>query len=466
MSQSTPSFSLSSPEIFHSYDIRGTYPDALNGQDAYLIGRAYIHFLDKHTNKEHYTIAVGRDSRISSPELFEGFARGVREEGADIIDLGLITTPMLYYGVASLGCDGGAMITASHNPNPYNGLKLTREHAIPIGGDSGLYWMRDFIEKTDIAQLPKAKAEGSVSEQSIRDAYVDFNLQTAKIERDEFRGMRVAVDAGNGVGGPMIQDLLEAVGVTMKGLYMEPDGQFPNHIPDPLIAENIKDLQEFIKEQQDIQIGIALDGDADRVVLLDENANPVSGDILTAFIAQIILRDNPMEKILYDVRSSNIVPESITQNGGTPIVSRIGHAHIKPAMREENILFGGEFSGHYFWGQNLFFETPFVVVLLVLKELKGTGKKLSELIVPFQKYAYSGEINFAIEQKEKKIQELKQKYVEGTLLEIDGARIDFEDWWFLARPSNTESLLRLVIEAKTPELLEQKRKEITEIISS
>ena len=441
---------------FRLYDIRGIYPQDLNEKIAYQIGRAFCRLLNK---KKKMKIALGQDVRLSSPLLFKGFSDGVRDEGHDIIDLGTITTPALYFAVLNLKCDGGAVITASHNPNPFNGIKLVREKAIPISGETGIFQMRDLLIKEQFSRDSVSKKRGKITKKDINKSYLGFVLKKFPFKKGDFKDFSLAVDAGNGSGGPLVLDLLSKLGVKTYPIYCNPDGSFPNHVPDPIVPENLKDIIALGKKKK-VDLSVALDGDADRIVFVDEKQNPVRGDLVTAFLATVLLRENRGAKVLYDVRSSNIVKEKISEAGGKPVASRIGHALIKEKMRKEDIIFGGEFSGHYYWGGNLFFEVPLLVLVKILKEMKERQLPLSELIKPFKKYFHSGEINFVVKNKEKKIKRLKEAYLEGKISEIDGLRIDFDDWWFLVRASNTEPTLRLVAEAKTKELLEAKTKEL------
>ncbi|MDO8265043.1 MAG: phosphomannomutase/phosphoglucomutase [Candidatus Parcubacteria bacterium] len=449
------------PEIFKAYDIRGVYPEDLDKDTAYNIGKAFVCFLRKNRKKKNLKIAVARDARLSSPLLFKGFSKGVLDQGCDIIDIGLVPTPMLYFAVSNYGYDGGAIITASHNPNPYNGFKLTKEKAIPLAGPSGIFWMRDYIlseKEKEVILVEK----GKIIKKDIEKDYMDLNFKMAKVKKGEFKGLSLALDAGNGVGGPIALKLLKSAGVKIFPLYVNPDGSFPNHAPNPLIEENIKDLITLVREKNP-SLGVALDGDADRIRFIDEKGNAVSGDLITGLMAKILLKKNKKIKIIYDIRSSNAVREAVNEAGGTAIVSCIGHSLIKEKMREEDILFGGELSGHYYFGKDLFYEVPFYVIFLILREIKE-GKIMSGLIDSIKKYYQSGEINFKVNNKERKIKEIKNLYSDGELKEIDGVRIDFKDWWFLVRASNTEPVLRLVIEAKSKELLEEKKEELAKLI--
>ena len=453
------------PEIFRLYDIRGAYPRDFNKETAYQIGRYLIHFLRAKNKKSRLKIVVGRDTRLSSPVLFKGFSDGVLDEGCDIIDIGLVTTPMLYFAISNFHYDGGVIITASHNPNPFNGLKLSREKAIPISGETGIFLMRDYLAKNRFLRDAKSNLRGRVVKKSIENEYINFNIKLAGVKRGEIDGLSVAMDAGNGVGGLVTLKILKKMAVKTHCLYCLPDGSFPNHVPDPSLKENLRDIIALTKKKK-LTLGIALDGDADRIVFIDEGGKPVSGDMIIALMAKILLKSSGHGKILFDVRSSNAVGEVISENGGEPVVYRIGHALIKEKMRQDNIFFGGEFSGHYYLGGDLFYEVPIFVLLKILKEIKKEKRVLSNLIKPYKRYYHSGEINFEIKEKEEKKKEIKNLYRNGRTLEIDGLRVDFDDWWFLVRASNTEPVLRLVIEAKTRAMLEEKKKELIKIIGS
>jgi len=458
------------PEIFKMFDIRGIFPQELNEKTAYQIGRCFVHFLRKETKKDIFKIAIGKDVRPSSPVLFKALSKGICEEGCDIIDLGLIATPMLYFAVSHFGYDAGIIITASHNPNPFNGMKLTREKAIPLSGEMGLFWMRNFLEKNQFipgknAILPK----GKISKKNIEKEYLDINLKLAGVKKGELKGFSLAIDAGNGIGGPIALKILKNAGVKVKPLYCEPDGSFPNHAPDPLIQKNLTDIISLLKKEN-FDFGVALDGDADRIIFINEKGRPIPGDLITALMAKIILNDGSRKgarpKILYDIRSSNIVGETIKKEKGKAVPFRIGHSLIKAKMREDNIVFAGESSGHYYWGQGVFYEAPFLVLLKILKEMKKRKTKFSSLINPYQKYYHSGEINFRTDEKENKIKKIKEKYRDGKQLEIDGLRVDYKDWWFLLRASNTEPVLRLVLEAKTEKVFQEKKKELISAIGA
>ncbi len=439
------------PNIFRAYDIRGTYPDEINENVAYLIGRAFVYFL----KKKKPTIVVGQDNRISSPILFQGLTRGLLDGGAKIFDIGLVTTPMLYFACAHYKYDGGIQISASHNPPQYNGFKLVRERAIPISSKSGLREILRLTNKTD-----QRVKKGSIIKKNVLEDYLNFNFRNFK---KEFRSLKIVIDTANAAGGILIPHLKKRLRI--YSLFEKLDGSFPNHSPDPLKKENLKFLQKEIKKRK-ADFGVAFDGDGDRICFVDEKGQIISGDLIFALLAEVILKENPGKKILYDIRSSNIVPETIKKEGGIPIVSRIGHSFIKEKMRTKEVFFAGELSGHYYHQDHYFCETPLFVLFKIIETISERRKPLSKLIQPYRKYFQSGEINFKVKDKKKILENLEKVFAgKGKITKIDGLRVDFPDWWFLARPSGTEDLLRLSLEAKTKKLLKKKKKELTFLIS-
>ena len=449
------------PSIFRAYDIRGKYPTEITEDAAFKIGHAFVAFLRKNTKKKKFRIVIGRDARISSPKLFAAFVRAVREVGCDVVDLGIISTPMLYFAVFLYGFEGGAMITASHNPNPYNGIKFTREKAIPLGGDTGLQWMRKYIERQTFFEQGKFK--GKLTKKNITKEYVAWNLKQARVKKGAFKGFSVALDAGNGVGGAVTLALLKEVGAKVYPLYLKPDGRFPNHVPDPSYKENVQDLLKLVRRKK-AHFGIDLDGDADRILFADEKGTILRGDLMTAFFVSLLAKKG--DKIVYDLGSSNVVSDVARQAGAYSIISSVGHTIIKEHMRKQKAVFAGEYSRHYYLGKGFFFEAPLFVLLTLLKRMKRTKLSLSVLMKPFLRYAYSGEINVLAVHKQKKLEEFKRKYRIGRQTTIDGLRVDFKDWWFLLRPSNTEPVLRLIIEATTKKLLSEKRRELVRLLKN
>lgn len=443
--------------IFRAYDIRGLYPKEINESAAFLIGKAFVKFLKKKNAK----IVVGRDNRLSSLPLFKGLVKGILSQGGKVIDIGLSTTPMLYWATAHYHFDGGIMITASHLGKEFNGFKMVREKAIPISEKSGLKEIKQITRLFSRAGFKPLKTKGKVTKKKILSEYLKFNFK--EINPKEIKQLKIVVDTANAISGILIPKIKNKLPIEIYHLFSKMDGNFPHHSPDPLIKENLKFLQKEVKKQK-AHFGIAFDGDGDRVFFLDEKGKIISGDLISAFLSQLILKKNPGAKILYDVRSSQIVPETIKENKGKPIVWKIGHSFIKEKMRKEDALFAGEFSGHYYHKEHYFAEAPLFVLFKILEVLSQDQKKFSGMLKPFKKYFHSGEINFKAKNKKDILRLLEIKYKSGKILKLDGLRIDFKDWWFLARPSGTEDLLRLVIGAKSKELMEEKVKELSSLI--
>jgi phosphomannomutase len=446
------------PKVFKAYDVRGIYPEDLDEEGAYAIGRAYVQQF------EPKRMAVGRDMRLSSPQMAAAVIRGCTDEGAEVLDLGLIGTEMLYFAVGSLALDGGIMVTASHNPKEYTGMKIVRRGALPVGGESGLLDVRDrALAVTDV----KGGGEDRVSEYDIWPAYVDRVLSF--IDVSALRPLKVVIDAANGMAGAMLPPVLERLPMLeVVTCNFDPDGSFPNHEPNPLLPEN----REFIVRttlDERADLGVAFDGDADRCFFVDDTGEFVPGDFATALLAENVLAKEPGAKIIYDVRASWAVPETITAAGGVPLVNRVGHAFIKARMRKDDAAFGGEVSGHYYFREFSQADTGVVPFLVMLEILSRKGEKLSEILAPFHaKYFITGELNTPVADVALKLQELKERYTaEGARIShLDGISVDFDDWHFNVRPSNTEPLLRLNLEALSQELMQRKRDEVLDLIRS
>jgi phosphomannomutase len=443
------------PKVFKAYDVRGLYPDELDEAGAYAIGRAYVEEF------EPRAIAVGRDMRLSSPSMAEAAIRGAADAGADVSDLGLVGTEMLYFAVGELGLDGGIMVTASHNPKEYTGMKIVRRGALPVGGDSGLPEIRTRAMSLK-AKAPSAKP-GQVHEVDIWTRWVEAVLSF--IDVDAVKPLHVVIDAANGMAGVMLPPVLERLPITAAPYFFEPDGSFPNHEPNPLLPEN----REFIVSKvldDGADLGVAFDGDADRCFFVDDTGEFVPGDFVTALLAQAILEKEPGAKILYDVRASWAVPETIANAGGIPLVNRVGHAFFKHRMREEGAAFGGEVSGHYYFRDFSQADSGVIPFLLMLELVSKRGRKLSEILAPFrERYFITGELNTPVADVALKLQELKERFGgEGKVSHLDGLSVDAEDWHMNVRPSNTEPLLRLNLEALSPDLMERKRDEVLDVI--
>ena len=447
------------PKVFKAYDVRGIYGDELDEEGAYAIGRAYA------AQFEPKRIAVGRDMRVSALSMSSAVMSGVAESGAEVLDLGMVGTEMVYFAVGSLGLDGGIAVTASHNPKQYTGMKIVREGALPVGGESGLLDIRDraveLVENR--GQTPVEGLEEKIQSYDIWPAYVDRVLSFVDV--DEIKPLRVVIDAANGMGGAMLPPVLERLPIEAVRCYFDPDGTFPNHEPNPLLPENREFIvQKTLEERADL--GVAFDGDADRCFFVDDTGEFVPGDFATALLAESILEKEPGAKIIYDVRASWAVPEMIERAGGVPLINRVGHAFIKQRMREEGAVFGGEVSGHYYFRDFSQADSGVVPFLLMLELVSRRGQKLSEILRPFrERYFITGELNTPVPDVALKLQELKERFgPQGEVSHLDGISVNGEDWHFNVRPSNTEPLLRLNLEARSEELMEEKRDEVLEVI--
>jgi phosphomannomutase len=442
------------PKVFKAYDVRGLYPAELDEAGAEAIGRAYVEQF------EPRRIAVGRDMRLSSPSMAQAFIRGASTAGADVLDLGLVGTEMVYFAVGSLGLEGGAMVTASHNPKEYTGMKLVRRGALPVGGESGLLDVRDRALVDD----DPTGSPGQTEEHDIWPAFVDRVLSFVDVSQIE--PLKVVIDAANGMAGTMLPPVLERLPVETIRCFFEPDGSFPNHEPNPLLPEN----REFIVRktlEEGADLGVAFDGDADRCFFVDDTGEFVPGDFVTALFAENMLEKEPGAKIIYDVRASRAVPDTIERDGGVPLVERVGHAFIKARMRKDDAAFAGEVSGHYYFRDFSQADTGVVPFLLMLELTSRKGARLSEILEPLRsRYFITGEINTPVADVALKLQELKERYSDGRISHRDGISVDFDEWHFNVRPSNTEPLLRLNLEATSQKLMERKRDELLALIQA
>jgi len=439
------------PKIFKAYDIRGIYPDELNEDVTCKIGQAFVEFT--HAKK----VIVGRDVRLSSPALSRSLIKGIIDQGADVIDIGMVSTPMLYLAVISYQDSCGIMVTASHNPKEYNGFNLCERNAVMLNENTGIKEIENLVVKGKF----KKKRQGQIIETIFLREYTESILKLVNCQK--IKGLKIVVDAGNSVAGLVIPEIFKRIDCELVLLYFKLDGRFPNHGPNPLSPGNLSSLQKTVKEKR-ANLGVAFDGDADRVFFIGRKGEQIPGDLITALLAKDILKRNRGGKIIYSLNSSRIVRETIQRSGGTPIVSRVGSAFIKDQMRKEKVIFAGEASGHYYFKMLDCTDNADLVMLKVMEILSKEKKTLTELIRPFKKYWQSGGINFEVESKQAKILEIEKEYLDGKISHLDGLTVDYKDWWFNVRPSNTEDLLRLVVEAETEGLMEEKVKEITEII--
>jgi phosphomannomutase len=443
------------PKVFKAYDVRGIYPAELDEAGAEAIGRGYVEQFGPRR------IAVGRDMRLSSPSMQTAFMRGAAAAGADVLDLGLVGTEMVYFAVGSLGLEGGAMVTASHNPKEYTGVKLVRRGALPVGGESGLLDVRD---RALAADAPPDNTPGQIEGYDIWPAYVERVLSFVDVSA--IKPLKVVIDAANGMAGTMLPPVLERLPVDTVRCFFEPDGLFPNHEPNPLLPEN----REFIVRktlEEGADLGVAFDGDADRCFFVDDTGEFVPGDFVTALFAESALAKEPGATIIYDVRASRAVPDTIERDGGIPVMSRVGHAFIKAKMREVGAAFAGEVSGHYYFRDFSQADTGIVPFLLMLELISKKSERLSEILAPLRsRYLITGELNTPVPDVALKLQEIKERYADGRISHLDGISIDYDDWHFNVRPSNTEPLLRLNLEATSEELMERKRDEVLALIRS
>jgi phosphomannomutase len=441
------------PTVFKAYDVRGLYPSQLDEAGAYAIGRAFAEQF------EPDTIAVGRDVRLSSPSMAKALIEGAADAGTNVLDLGLVGTEMVYFAVGELALDGGVMVTASHNPKQYTGTKIVRRGALPVGGESGLLDVRDRAVAADWRAAPR----GDVHSEDIWDRFVDRVLSF--IDLDALGTLRIVIDAANGMAGAMLPPILDRLPkLDIIRCYFDPDGSFPNHEPNPLLPEN----REFIigkTRSEGADFGVAYDGDADRCFFVDDTGEFVPGDFITALFAETILAREPGAKVIYDVRASRAVPETIERAGGVPVINRVGHAFIKQRMREVNAVFAGEVSAHYYF-RDFSQADSGTIPFLLMCELVSRHGKLSEALAPFRaKHFITGEINTPVADVPAKLQELEDRFgAEGRVSHLDGLSVDFDDWHFNVRPSNTEPLLRLNLEASSQKQMDEKRDEVLGVI--
>jgi len=445
------------PDIFKAYDVRGVYPSEINEDAARAIGTAFSAYL------QAKRIAVGRDMRLSSPALAAAFIDGATSQGSDVVDYGMISTDMLYFAVARDGHDGGVQITASHNPKQYNGMKMVRQQAFPLSGEEGLKEIREMIAGGTLP--PAAGARGQVTAQNVLDVYVEHAMSF--IDPAVIKPFNVVLDAGSGMGGLVAPKLFERLPCRTTRLCFEIDGRFPNHEANPLIEENRRDIVERVVAEK-ADVGIAWDGDADRCFFIDGTGAFVSGDFITALLAEAFLIKHPGASIIYDLRASHAVKDTVARYGGTALMNRVGHAFFKRRMRETNAIFGGEVTGHYYFRDNFYADNGFIPALLMLELMSKKGQPLHDLLKPLAgRYFISGEINTKLARMDlvpARLATIAAQYADGHQYELDGLSVEYPDWHFNVRPSNTEPLLRLNLEATTPRMMERKRDEVLALI--
>ncbi len=452
------------PNIFKAYDIRGIYQKDFGDYFAYQLGLAYValRHQDSDVAGKKMQIVVGCDMRLSSPDLKKALIEGLTAGGANVIDIGLCSTPTFYFAVANFSYDGGLMVSASHNPAEWNGFKMVRAKAVPISGDTGMEFLKEKILQGD---LKEASNQGTIIERyNVLSEQLKHDLQMADLEK--IKPLKVVADTANGMGGQYLEALFNYLPCELIKMNFALDGSFPVHEADPLKAENVADLEQMVISEQ-ADLGIAIDGDGDRVFFVDNSGKVINQSIIRGILAKLFLKDKPGAKIGYDVRPGKITEDMIIKNGGVPMVTRVGHSLIKEQMLKEGAYFAGESSGHFFLNMEMgCFEVPMVVILKLLMEFSDSSKSVAEQLEPYYKYFNSGEINSDVQDKEKVFRLLEEKYSDAEINKLDGVTITYPDWWFNVRASNTENKMRLNLEATRQGLMEEKRDEVLDIIRS
>ncbi|MFN3240324.1 MAG: phosphomannomutase/phosphoglucomutase [Planctomycetota bacterium] len=439
--------------IFKAYDIRGTYPDQIDANNAFRIGAAMVQFLGARR------LVVGRDMRTMAPEIQDAVIEGMMSQGCDVVDIGLASTPMVYYAIGKIECDGGMAVTASHNPKQYIGFKMCRGEARPLSGDSGIKDIQQLVESGDL----EPKADKGKREQV--DLMDDWCAHIAGFAR-HVAPMKVCVDYANGMGANESPDIFSRIeGLEVVPMYDELDGTFPNHEANPLKESNLDVLRDAVKKHG-ATMGLSFDGDADRCAFVDEAGRTVHADLITVILARGFLERHPGKGIIYDLRSSKVVPEEVTRLGGRPVRERVGHSFMKETMRKEDCIGGGELSGHFYFAENFFTDCGVLAAIEVMNQLSKEGKSLKVAADELRKYHGTGEINFKVEDKAGKMKEVEQRFADGKIDFLDGITVTYDDWWANVRPSNTEPFLRMCLEADTRELMEQKRAELFEVLGT
>ncbi len=444
--------------VFKAYDVRGVYPDELDERLAFAIGYHFRGILDAEDLARGQRVVVSRDMRSSSPRLAAALSDGLRTAGLGVVDIGLATTPMNYFAIGSLGVSGGIQVTASHNPAKYNGFKLSRRDAIPVSSETGIGALEGLVhENTAATSEPNAPLEHA----DITSAYGRHVLSFVRARQPR---LKVAADVANGMA-TLYRGLLEELGIELVPLFFGLDGNFPNHEANPLKPENLRDLVRAVREGA-CALGAAFDGDADRAIFVDENGGVVSADLITALLAGPFLERFPGAPIVYDIRSSWATREAIEAAGGRPVRERVGHSFMKATMRRIGSPFGGELAGHFYYRENYTADSSLITLIEVLNLLRREGKPLSELLAPLRRYVGTGEVNFHVEDKQGMIRRLAEAFGDGQIDYLDGITVQYTDWWFNVRPSNTEPLLRLVMEARTADRLDQGKARVLAMLGS
>lgn len=443
------------PSIFKAYDIRGVYPSELNEEVAYLIGRAFVTFL------QAKTVIVGRDMRTSGPSIFAEVTRGITDQGADVVDIGMVSTDQYYFACQQLGLPG-MMVTASHNPKQYNGFKMVRQMPFLLSGDEGIQDLRKLVESE---AFPEPGRKGTITAHDFNEQFVEKVLSIIDVELLRARGLKVIADTGNGMVGPALQAVYSRLPIEFVGMYLDPDGTLPNHGLDPLQPENRAELQARVPVEG-FDIGFLFDGDGDRFFAIDDRGEFISGDFLTAIMGQYLLEKYPAAKILYDVRASWAVPDLIKAKGGTPLMERVGHAFIKRRMAQEDAIYAGEVTGHYYFKDFFYADSGIIPSLLLMEMLARRNIKMSTLLQELEaKYFISGEINSKVADVQATLAAIAERYSDGKIERMDGVSVSYPTWHFNVRGSNTEPLIRLNLESiASPEEMAAKRDEVLAII--
>lgn len=450
------------PSIFKAYDIRGLYPEQLDEEAAWKIGHAAAKFLRsllrgyERGQANTQSLCVSRDMRTHSKSLTRALIEGMNASGANVIDIGMIDTPQMYFAINHLGTCGGVQVTASHNGPEYNGFKISGLGARPVGEDTGL---KEIKHIATALLHTKAKLSGSVEKYDLTE---DYKKHVLKFLESDIRRVKIVIDASNGMAGKMVPAIFEDLPIEITGINFTHKGTF-KHDPNPLVEANLAELKDVVRKK-DADMGVCFDGDADRLMMVDEEGNNITCDLITALMVPYFLEKHPNSAVVYDLRSSHVVQEEIIKHGGIPRRERVGHAFMKKTLRDSHAIFGGELSGHFYYRDNYYADSGMITLVHMLNILSQTDEPLSELIRPLRRYSASGEINFEVDDKEKVMKVLARKYGQGQYDDLDGVTIQFKDWWFNVRPSNTEPLLRLNVEAKTADLLDEKLAELEDFL--